>query len=139
MTPARTAPGATEQVRGPATVRAGQFDCGQLQRRVTEPSDRLAELTGAAPRQQQWQQQTGGGTDSRLPAGWAPHLRHERTLIHQPTVSCGDWTRVLITLAPGDHVRVRLFGTTKINGPFELRSNDGYNRLVASTTLSRVR
>lgn len=53
----------------------------QLQRRVTEPSDWLAELTSAAPRRQQRQQRTGRGTASDLPASRAPYSRHERTLI----------------------------------------------------------
>jgi len=44
------------------------------------------------------------------------------------------------TLAPGvTTYGYGLFGTTKISGPFELRSNDGYNRLLASSTLHKVR
>lgn len=44
------------------------------------------------------------------------------------------------TLAPGvTTYGYSYFGTTKLNGPFELRSNDGYNRLLASSTLHKVR
>jgi hypothetical protein len=68
----------------------------RLQRRVTELSDWLAGLASAAPRRQQRQQRTGGGTAPDLPASRAPYSRHERTLIMSASCPTAIWTSVLI-------------------------------------------
>ena len=56
------------------------------------------------------------------------------------TQSADDFNSALpATLAPGETVYgLAIFNTTQVTGTFTLHSNDGYNHLLASSTLHKV-